>query len=78
MRLSGEALPFVEAITFNSKRQLLNGLKAIKKNAAGLTEPDKTIVVEMTSASIEEIAHYPETELLELKEFLKKRGGKNN
>ena len=73
MRISGETLPFVEAISFNSKRQLLDGIEAIKKNAAGLPEPDCTIVVEMTTASIEEIAYYPEPELLELKAYLTKR-----
>ncbi|MDR3319241.1 MAG: hypothetical protein LBS99_07350 [Clostridiales bacterium] len=76
MTVSGEAMPFVEALDFNSKRQLLDRLNGIKKSAAGLPEPDRTIVGEMTAASIEEIADCDERELLAYKRYLARRGKK--
>lgn len=73
MKISGETLPFVEALEFNSKRQLLDGINAIKKTAEKLTEPDRTIVMEMTAAGIAEIENCAESGLLEFKRYLANR-----
>jgi len=76
MMVSGETLPFVEAIEFTEKKQLMERLKEIKKSAAGLPEPDKTIVEQMVTAGIQEIADCPERDLLDFKRYLQRHGSK--
>jgi hypothetical protein len=75
--ISGESFPFVKALDFATKEQLLNRLQGIKSGAAELAAPDNAIVREMTEACIREIAVCSETELLRLKRYLKhqKRSG---
>ena len=78
MVISGEAFPFVKALDFESKRELLDSLEKIKKDAAALPEPDRAIVTEMADAAIDEITAAPEDTLMELKRFLDKRNPKKN
>jgi len=66
-------MPFVEALDFDSKGQLLEKLYGIKKKAAGLPQPDRKIVEEMTAVSIDEIIDCDEQELLKFKQYLLKR-----
>jgi hypothetical protein len=74
MAVSGETMPFVEAIAFSTKKQLTGRLKEIQKRAAGLPEPDRTIVYEMTAAALQEITDCRESDLLDYKRYLQKRG----
>ena len=76
MILSGETYPFVKALDFNSKEQLIQKLNKMRKSAAELPEPDRSIVEEMTEASVEEIIGVGEDDLMEFKDFLRKRGMK--
>jgi len=70
--VGGESLPFIKAINFTTKAQLLHKLQAIKAGAAELAAPDDLIVAEMAEACIQEVAACPEAELLGLKKHLKK------
>ncbi|MCL2369682.1 MAG: hypothetical protein FWC80_00400 [Firmicutes bacterium] len=70
MMISGETMPFVEALDFGSKDELLEKLQDIKKRASGLSQPDRLIVEEMIMASIEEIEYCDEHELLNFKQYL--------
>ncbi len=67
--LSGESLPFIKALGFSSKRQLLDRLNEIKSGAAELAAPDNLIVREMTEACIQDVSDCPEKELLRLKKY---------
>ena len=68
--LSGETLPFIEAIKFESKQQLLDKLNRILLSADTLTAPDNLIVKEMINSAIEEIEVCAEHELIRLKKNL--------
>jgi hypothetical protein len=68
--VSGESLPFIKALDFTTKEQLLNMLKGIMADAAELAAPDNRIVREMTDLCIQEISVCPKPELLALKRYL--------
>lgn len=76
MAFSGETLPFVEFIAFESKAELYDKLQAMKTKSAGLPEPDRTIVGEMTSAAMQEIVDADERKLMDYKRYLERRGKK--
>lgn len=68
--ISGEVAPFVEAIDFTSKRQLMYKLHRIEERAAKLSGLDREIVGEMIAAALCEIAFTPEKELLRYKRYV--------
>ena len=72
MVISGEAFPFVEALEFDSKEQLVEKLEQVKMGAVNLPEPDRTIVEEMVDATMDEIAYCAEAALMELKHYIDK------
>jgi hypothetical protein len=76
MAFSGETMPFIGFIDFKSKSGLYERLLEMNKKSAGLPEPDRAIVKEMTAAAAQEIAYCDERELLDFKRYLERRGKK--
>ncbi len=72
--IGGESMPFIKAISFTTKQQLLNKLNNIKSGAADLAAPDNLIVREMTEMCIQDVSACGEAELLRLKKYLNGRG----
>ncbi|GHU97968.1 hypothetical protein FACS1894211_00870 [Clostridia bacterium] len=76
MTLSGETLNIIGLIDFNGKAELYKKLSDISGKAAELSEPDRTIVREMTQAAVQEILHCDDRELTDYKQYLERRGKK--
>jgi hypothetical protein len=74
--LSGETLNFIGYIDFESKTEIYEKLSEMNKKAAGLSEPDRTIVKEMTQAAMQEILYCDADELTDYKGYLQRRGKK--
>lgn len=68
--ISGEIAPFIEAVDFTSKRQLMYKLHRIEEKADTLRPLDRQIVGEMVAAALCEIAFIPERELLRFKRYV--------
>jgi hypothetical protein len=72
MTFSGETLNLVGLIDFKDKAGLYEKLSDINRRAAGLPEPDRSIVKEMTQAAMQEIYYCDERELMDYKRYLNK------
>lgn len=76
MTFSGETLNLIGLIEFNNKTEIYDKLSGMNKKAAGLPEPDSTIVKEMTQAAMQEILYCDDRELMDYKRYLQKHGKK--
>jgi hypothetical protein len=73
---SGETLNIIGLIDFTDKTEIYEKLSEMNKKAAGLPEPDRTIVKEMTQAAMQEILYCDDGELMDYKGYLQRRAKK--
>ena len=75
--ISGEIVPIIEAIDYQSKDELLQKLRSMRDDTVRLAPDDRRVVKQMIGIAIQEVCYTSEYELLRYKRFMQYKANKN-